>query len=558
MYESIFRLDQRPFAAAPRTDRYFPAGAIDHARQTLARSIERAEGPGLLIGPAGTGKTLLCQLLAEQFCGAFQVVMLASARLSTRRDLLQNILFELDLPYRNMEEGELRLTLIEHLERNETSTDGMLLLIDEAHTLPLRLFEELRMITNLVRDGQPLVRLVMAGGPILEERFANPRLESFNQRIKSRCYLHSFSREETCEFIRAQIFAVGGDPGRLFTVDALRAVYRATDGIPRLINQLCDHALLMASLGGHGQLSAGGIEEAWADLQQLPAPWESSQSAAPSNRTGVVEFGQLVDDEPQEDEDDTVLSADEVLVVDPALQLDRIQRSVDQVSDSTVLLAPPAADSVGPEVQLVLCDIHDPFAETFDEEEIVIDHYAALEATSLRHYTRVTSSESHEMAAALPPPIEPSPNLKIVQDPCEKASASCDEETAGVQFDHLECQPPAVAPAVVLVDRDEACLASDDSLEDSSHDVVAPVNRPTSDDGFYPSIQQDCVALEELDSEQQPAQMHPRIFEDDRDLILVEDEYAAKATEAARSGTKVRRQEYRQLFARLRRGETVS
>jgi hypothetical protein len=109
-----------------------------------------------------------------------------------------------------------------------------------------------------------------------------------------------------------------------------------------------------------------------------------------------------------------------------------------------------------------------------------------------------------------------------------------------------------------LVDRDEACLASDDSLEDSSHDVVAPVNRPTSDDGFYPSIQQDCVAPEELDSEQQPAQMHPRIFEDDRDLILVEDEYAAKATEAARSGTKVRRQEYRQLFARLRRGETVS
>src|SRR5262245_15626278 len=174
MYESHFLLSHRPFTPAPRASAYIPTGSLDHARQTLVRCIERAEGPGLVIGPAGTGKSLLCHLLATHFQGRFQVAHLAGARLCTRRALLQNILFELKLRFRDMDEGELRLNLVDHLEPRSGGPDGLLLIVDEANSLPLRLLEEIRLLTNVIRDGQVRVRLVLAGGMALEERLTNP------------------------------------------------------------------------------------------------------------------------------------------------------------------------------------------------------------------------------------------------------------------------------------------------------------------------------------------------------------------------------------------------
>ena len=159
-------------------------------RGRLWYAAQRAEGIGLVTGPAGTGKTLLCQVLAEQSRGQLEVALLASGRFNTRRSLLQAILFELGLPYREMEEGDLRLSLIDHLSpRGGTSQSGLLLIVDEAHALPLRLLEELRLITNLVRNGQARVRLVLSGSPQLEERLASPKMTSFNQRVTARCYL---------------------------------------------------------------------------------------------------------------------------------------------------------------------------------------------------------------------------------------------------------------------------------------------------------------------------------------------------------------------------------
>jgi general secretion pathway protein A len=229
MYEDYFGLCKRPFAAVPRVDQYYAAAAIEAARQTLARCIERAEGPGLVVGPSGTGKTLLCRILAEQFKDTFEAVLLSSGRLSTRRALLQAILFGMGRPYRGMDEGELRLAMVDHLTAGDDCPQGMLLLVDEAHTLPLRLLEEIRMITNLVSGGQARVRLVLAGGSVLEERFASPKLNCFNQRIAARCYLESFNREETEGYIHAQIKWAGGEGPEVIPSDACHAVYQASD-----------------------------------------------------------------------------------------------------------------------------------------------------------------------------------------------------------------------------------------------------------------------------------------------------------------------------------------
>jgi type II secretory pathway predicted ATPase ExeA len=293
MYETFFELQHRPFPSVPASDYYMPFETIESARATIERVIDRAEGPALVMAPAGMGKTLLCHLIAKRFHEEFCVAILANTKLCSRRALLQNILFELNLPFRDMEEGELRLSLLDYLEPEQSTGRGLLLIVDEAHTVPLPLLEELRLITNFVRNGEPRVRLLLAGSAGLEERFAHPKMASFQQRVAARCYLHSLDSQEVREYVQGQLFRAG--PGRVnFTDEAYRAVHSASDGIPRLVNQICDHALLLASAGGVLTIDAAGIEEAWADLQQLPTPWTADESQQSGEH--FIEFGTLDDE----------------------------------------------------------------------------------------------------------------------------------------------------------------------------------------------------------------------------------------------------------------------
>jgi hypothetical protein len=174
----------------------------------------------------------------------------------------------------------------------------------------------------------------------LEERCASPKLESFNQRVAARCYLEALDRPQTIDYVRQQIEQVQGQPDRLFTADALDAIYHATDGIPRLVNQVCDHALLLAFAGGVRQLTAAGIEEAWSDLQQLPTPWNASQGAPAIGQANVVEFGNL--DDEQTDDHPAALPFRAAAVAGPATEtvgpLERLQQitaKLSQIDDAS-------------------------------------------------------------------------------------------------------------------------------------------------------------------------------------------------------------------------------
>ena len=301
MYESFFQLRERPFAASPRIDRYYPGQAAEAARLSTARCIERAEGYAVILGTSGTGKTLLCQVLAEQFRNTLTPVLLSGGALTSRKAMLQGILFELGLPFKRRDEGEMRLALLDRIARGRDKSDGLLVLVDEAQTLPARLFEELRLLSNVVREGKTRVRLAFAGAPSLEERLAHPKLTAFHQRIAVRSTLRPFSTAETQEYVRAQTAVVGGDPDAIWAEDALTAIYQTTDGVPRLINQVCDYALLLAAAGGVTQLHAHGVDEAWADLQQLPLPSAQTvlqyrdPAADGCESETVIEFGSLDD-----------------------------------------------------------------------------------------------------------------------------------------------------------------------------------------------------------------------------------------------------------------------
>jgi type II secretory pathway predicted ATPase ExeA len=424
MYEAFFGFSQRPFAAAPLAQRYFPAGSVDAARQTLARCIERSEGAGLLIGPPGTGKTLLLQVLASQFSDSLAVVSLTAGQLETRRELLQAVLFELKLPYRGMEEGELRLALVDHLTRGEKTPQALLLLVDEAHTLPVLLLEELRMMTNLTRGGEARVRLVLAGNLDLEELFAGPQLQAFSQRLAARCYLEPFDHHETGDYIRFQVAVAGAQAERVFETSAMDAVHKATDGIPRLVNQLCDHALMLAYSQERRPLDEKMIQTAWSNLQQLPAPFESATASSRGEASAeVVEFGPLPDDD-----------GPAHFAAEAALG----------VGDSSI-------DSLLEEAVGGLAAVASPDA---DPENIELDFTAAFEAQHAAH-----GSPRSKLPALAPPRglqvIQQDDNLQVVVDPYSLLDdgEDCEEE----DDEPAAIEPPEVdqitKPREIVADR---------------------------------------------------------------------------------------------------------
>ncbi len=518
MYESFFNLSEPPFNAVPLVHRYYPAAVIEDARERIAQSIERAQGPALLIGPAGTGKSLLLHVLAEQFTPALAIAHLAGGHLCSRRTLLQAILYELGLEYRDLPEGELRLSLIDHLAPDGPCPDGMLLLVDEAQSLPMPLLEELRMITDLVRGGRPRARLVLAGSASLEETFAHPKLNALSQRLSVRRYLEAFGRDDTVQFVRAQIAASGGDPDQIFTAEALDAVHRATEGIPRLINQLCDHALGMASANGTVQLSPAAVEEAWADLQQLPTPWSASDAPAVGfEETEVVEFGTLDDEDVSGDRSDHEVTSFAALPADcdttappmafpDAAPIDDAPlppaESLDDVGESLTEADEPfePAGSIGPQTDVTPHFANDPFAESFDEEEeVVISRCVSLESGFAAARQSVRSFESQEISAALHQTVD-------VKSETLPSLATIRRDDSPVAVFTAELDP-------VMPEDDGVPLSDERSAGAGDFDVVA-----------------DVVAI------------------DDQELVIVEDEVDDLPTEPA----SLRSRNYHQLFSRLR------
>jgi len=609
MYEAHFQMHRRPFPPSADVSTYVGVGPVEEAGQTLLRVIQRGSGPGLVVGSAGTGKSMLCELLAEHFGQRMHVALLANGQLANPRALFQAILFELGLPYREMDENELRLALVEFLTDVKRCPLGLLLIVDEAHCLPLRILEEIRMLTNLVRDGQSRVHLVLAGGTALEERFTNPKLDSFNQRIAARCYLERLSREETVRYICEQVTAAGGNAETTFHNDAMAAVYDATDGIPRLVNQLCDHALVMAAVGGHTSVTSETVQEAWADLQQLPAPWLEPSTAkhAAAGEQHVIEFGALDDgDDPtpasipfsQRSEDDEAGGAPSS--VEAEQQLAEIERQVadasatyDEASTGSSRAAAPAAN---------------PFEESFDEEEEVVDNYAMLQETRFANAPRVASRQGREIAALLPDTLREEeagdanttggerdardeafvPTVSVVDEDEEsiEQDAGADEPiAAGQSASAAETEEEVETVEVVKMPQrpfDQSNIAeADDAYHEDDHVELAgdednPAGQRSEEDAdIDPLAQQqqqeltEAVATllqsmdEEANEDVEPAADIHRFAEtaseppenptpiDDRDMIIVEEPAEAEAPERAPPG-RAKRQKYRQLFNRLR------
>jgi type II secretory pathway predicted ATPase ExeA len=496
--------DERVFPSYPQVARYFPGSSIEDARHRLGRAIERGNGPGLVVGGPGTGKSLLLQVLASQFHEQFDVVLPACARLCTRRALLQSILFELGLPYRSRDEGELRLSLLDHLLSKEECPSGLLLLVDEAHTLPPQLLDELRVLTNLVRGARPRVRLILAGSSSLEESFTDPELESFSQRLTARCYLGAFNREETIQFIRAQLAASRVSPDDVFTADACSAVFEATDGVPRLINQLCDRALVDANAAGRSKIDRQVIQATWADIQQLPTPWDTPEQSTLTTASRVIEFGNLTSEDRSFDSNSDATTPARLAEFDT--ELDVIDEEVDEVvfGQATAAATPKPSEAR----QLAA----DPFAEKFDEEEVVLDSFAAWDDMFRRDMPRVANRRDPGFATLVEAAMQSTAKSDFVPN----------YEAADLSF--------AFDLQNILDVVEEVDTAPKEVSQEA--DLTWPPLRIADVSDSHATI---------------PGRVHSIV---DDPVLIIEDDAPAPAPQKP----PVRREEYRNLFSRLRSG----
>jgi hypothetical protein len=240
---------------------------------------------------------------------------------------------------------------------------------------------------------------------MLEERLANPKLDSLSQRLSARCYLEALNRTETQEYIHWQINGAGGQGEEVFPEAACQSAFRATGGVPRLISQVCDHALLLVCVAGRRSVTPADIEEAWADLQQLPVP-NTSGATTNTGSEAVIEFGSLADSEEtttQRRSDSTtspavfrVASLDqpgEPGESEPAGQIHRIERLLAEADEGF-----QPAGSIGPEVQLQFDRTNHPFQEAFEHEELVTDRYQAATAG----YQAATAGRADNDTDAMP------------------------------------------------------------------------------------------------------------------------------------------------------------
>lgn len=266
MYEQFFGLSTLPFALTPDTRFFCQAPPHWQALTMLMVCLKQGEGFVKLVGEIGSGKTLLCrQLLAELAKEQFITAYIPNPNL-TPQELPRVLAKELALPSMPNPTGyDVQEQLLQHLLALHQLGKSVVIVIDEAQAMPLETLEALRLLTNLETETHKLWQVVLLGQPELDKKLAMYDLRQLQQRIVFSYYLTPFNAQQTALYIQHRILIAGHTYGALFNEPALRAIYRYSRGLPRLINVLAHKALLVAYGQGLNQVNKACVRQAVAD-----------------------------------------------------------------------------------------------------------------------------------------------------------------------------------------------------------------------------------------------------------------------------------------------------
>lgn len=268
MYLDHFGLEALPFHLTPDTELFLGLAPHYEAIQTVNAALEMGEGLIKVTGEVGTGKTMICRVMAKHFKPNIQLVFLPNPALDGDQ-LRVAVAKELGIEHFDassiVEDIQRRLIELAKLERQ------VVVLVDEAQALSDDALEVLRLFGNLETEQAKLLQIVLFGQPELDERLAQYHLRQLRQRITFSAQLRGLTLDETVAYINSRLEKSGG-PETLLSLSQKKAVWRASKGFPRLINQICHKALVIACSQKCEQVTNGALFEAMHDTYDSCKP----------------------------------------------------------------------------------------------------------------------------------------------------------------------------------------------------------------------------------------------------------------------------------------------
>jgi len=279
MYAAFYGLEEEPFNITPDPRFLYLNNTYQEALAALTYGIQARKGFLSLIGEAGTGKTTLLRHLLDTLDPSVRTVLLMNPTVSFD-EILEYILMELGIPTEATGKLARFHRLNEFLIEHARAGGNVALLIDEAQDLDAGVLEQLRLLSNLETSREKILQILFAGQPELEGEFANPALRQLRQRITLRVRLRPLTPAEVAGYVRTRLERAGAPDGALFAEAALERVAALSLGIPRVINVLCDAALMTAFATGASHVTPSVVDEVWRDYAPAIGP-ESLQPPAP-------------------------------------------------------------------------------------------------------------------------------------------------------------------------------------------------------------------------------------------------------------------------------------
>ena len=243
MYLDYYGLNEPPFDITPNPRFLFYSAKHREAFNHLLFGIRERKGFVQMTGEVGAGKTTLCRAILEQLDERYATALILNPLMSPA-ELVKAVAQEFALPINGLDRLDTIAVINQFLLQQAEDGKETVLIIDEAQDLTDELLEQVRLLSNLETDNRKLLQIVLMGQPELRDRLNNPRLRQLRQRITVRYHLLPLTRQEVRQYVQHRIHLCGGNGTPCFTRPALWRVFHYSQGIPRLVNAVCDKALL--------------------------------------------------------------------------------------------------------------------------------------------------------------------------------------------------------------------------------------------------------------------------------------------------------------------------
>jgi general secretion pathway protein A len=285
MYTDLFKLTELPFRLSPDPQFLYLSKQHARAKAYMESTIWFTDGFVVITGEIGSGKTTLIESFLQEVQRDVVVAQIGQTQVSVV-DFLQAVLVEFGFTPFKMKKAELIATLNGFLVEQYAAGRKVLLIVDEAQNLSLRVLEEIRMLSGVESAKEKVLRIILAGQPELNQKLDAPELIQLAQRIRLRFHLGTLSSQEMDAYIHHRLEVAGAGDRQIFDPQTHAEIFRLTGGVPRLVNTLCDTAMLAAYGEGRDHVTPADIESAVGELG-----WHEPQAGASDSGTMSVATG---------------------------------------------------------------------------------------------------------------------------------------------------------------------------------------------------------------------------------------------------------------------------